>query len=378
MDKNKRILLKTSMALTVLLSCSIPLQANSSRHRLIDILGREVDLPKDLQRIYLADGSLLYIYASLCSGDLAERLVALPTNFRSADLNSFNQYSRAFPSLAMLPFFSAMSSGNFNSEQLIHLNPQLIVMTVGTYSAIKNNGVMEYLARANIAIVVLDMSIDPMKNTALSISIMANVLGEVSKGEQINQFRTRQLARVSSPLNKYQPQRPRVLFERAAGYSDECCLSYGEGNFGQMLTLAGGLNLGAKYISGTYGQINQETLVHTNPDKILVTGANWQAYNPKGDWVNLGPGADLISAKEKLNLLMQRTAYRTLSAVERQQVYAIWHVFYDSPFGFIAILKMATWLHPSLFSDINADEVFAEYYHHFLPLPWEPGYWVSL
>lgn len=111
---------------------------------------------------------------------------------------------------------------------------------------------------------------------------------------------------------------------------------------------------------------------------MIVTGGQWQSYNPGGDWVGLGPGADLAVAEKQLAVLMKRPAFKTLAAVQQRECYAIWHAFYDSPFGFIAVLKFAAWLHPALFADIDADAVFRSFYQQFLPVPWQPGYWVSL
>lgn len=147
---------------------------------------------------------------------------------------------------------------------------------------------------------------------------------------------------------------------------------------GQMLQNAGGQNLGSEYIKGTYGVLNQETVIYAKPDKIFLTGADWSGYNPSGDWINLGPGANLDLAKQQLEILMQRLAYKTLDAVKNKQVYALWHSFYDSPFGFIAILQMAKWLHPDRFSHLDVDTIFYDYHTQFLPVKWETGYWVTL
>lgn len=377
MDSDKRQLIKAGMAAAALYSLPCIVMGQQGK-RVQDILTREVMCPIEAKRIYLADSGLVYLYASLCKGELSERLIGLPKNFRSADFNSYCQYMAAFPALKTLPTFSALASGQLNIEALISLRPDVIFVTTGTFAAIRVNGALVHLTRAAIPVVVLDMSLDPMNNTPRSIVIMATVLNELAQAEAINGFIASQLTRVSTVLAKNKPVAPAVLFERAAGFTEECCLSYGKGNFAQLLTLAGGKNLGEHYISGTYGVLNQETVIFSEPEQVIVTGTNWVAYNPQGKWVNLGPGVDLLVAKQQLLELMQRPAYKTLTAVKARQVHAIWHTFYDSPFGFVALLKMATWLHPSLFPTLDAEHVFAEYYDRFLTLPWQSGYWVSL
>ncbi|MDI9229451.1 ABC transporter substrate-binding protein, partial [Serratia bockelmannii] len=120
------------------------------------------------------------------------------------------------------------------------------------------------------------------------------------------------------------------------------------------------------------------TVIASRPDKIVVTGSNWSHYSPSGDWVNLGPGADLALAKTRLEKLMRRPAYRTLAAAKSGKAYAIWHPFYDHPFNFVAIERLATWFHPSLFAGVDPEATFAELFARFLPIPYQPGYWVSL
>lgn len=383
MDNYRRSLLKGASAFSLLLASPFPVYAKpvyvkQKQREIVDILGREIVLPQELTRIYVADSGLFLLYASLNEGALYERLIAMPSAFRTADLSLYHQYTRAFPQLLALPEFTAMSSGHFNSEKLISLKPDVIIVAVGTYRAISVNGVLDLLTKANIPVVVFDLSIDPLNNTPISTSIMGNMLGNSQQSQAMNLFREKQLSDISQQLGKKPFKRPNVLFERAAGFTPECCLSYGNGSMGQMLQNAGGKNLGSEYIKSTYGLLNQETVIYSEPDKIFLTGADWSGYNPSGDWINLGPGANLDLAKQQLEILMQRLAYKTLDAVKNKQVYAIWHSFYDSPFGFIAILQMAKWLHPERFSYLDVDAIFHEYHTQFLPVKWETGYWVTL
>jgi iron complex transport system substrate-binding protein len=75
---------------------------------------------------------------------------------------------------------------------------------------------------------------------------------------------------------------------------------------------------------------------------------------------------------------MKRPAYTGVKAVKDNQVHAVWHQFYNSPYQFVAIQAMAKWLHPELFKDLDPDATFREFHQKFLPLPYKPGYWVSL
>ncbi|MEQ4674865.1 ABC transporter substrate-binding protein [Providencia vermicola] len=377
MESTKRHLVKAGLAIAMLSVVPRPV-FSASRPKVTDILGRSIAYPENAQNIYLADPSLVFLFATLGIHDFVEKLVALPSNFRTADLRSYQQYCAAFPKLEQLPHLPAIGGAQANLETLLALKPDIIFTTTGTFSGLQANGLLSLLQRANVPVIVLDMSVDPLTNTPKSIAIMGNVFGLQERAHRINRFIKTQLDHVKNRLINTKLLRPKVLLERAAGFTEECCLAYGNGNFGQFLTFAGGENIANQYIHGTYGVLNQETIIHTQAQMVIVTGTDWSGYNPKGSWIGLGPGADLQLAKQKLKVLMARNAFKTLNAVKQQHVHAIWHTFYDSPFGFIAVLKFATWLYPSLFRDLDVNAVFKDFTEQFLPIEWQEGYWVSL
>jgi iron complex transport system substrate-binding protein len=155
-------------------------------------------------------------------------------------------------------------------------------------------------------------------------------------------------------------------------------MSFGNENFGKMVEMAGGINMASGIIPGTFGTVNPEQILASDPDQVIVTGANWELYVPGGKWVGVGPGADREQARRKLAALMERPAFTGVPAAETGQVHAIWHQFYNSPYQFVAIQQIAKWLHPGLFRDIDPDATFRELHERFLPVEYRPGYFASL
>ena len=81
------------------------------------------------------------------------------------------------------------------------------------------------------------------------------------------------------------------------------------------------------------------------------------------------------------------TVYRTLEvlekggfieAVETGNVHAIWHQFYNSPYYFVAVQQLAKWFHPELFEDLDPEATLEELHDRFLPIDYQPGYWITL
>jgi iron complex transport system substrate-binding protein len=208
--------------------------------------------------------------------------------------------------------------------------------------------------------------------------LIGKLFGKRARAEEFIAFRAGEIARVEARIAKDNPERPSVFIERAGGYSDDCCMSFGNENFGKFVEMAGGRNIAADLIPGTFGALNPEQIIAANPDQIIVTGGNWEAYVPGGDWVGVGPGSNRAEALRKLKSLTERPAFTGVNAVANGQVHAIWHQFYNSPYQFVAIQQIAKWLHPSLFADLDPEATFQQLHERFLPVAYRPGHWVSL
>ena len=211
------------------------------------------------------------------------------------------------------------------------------------------------------------------------MEIIGKLFGKEDRASEFNTFYTEQMALVTDVIDAQSDlDRPLTFVERAAGYSEDCCMSFGDGNFGRFVELAGGENMASPFIPGTFGTVNAEQIIASNPDQIIATGGNWEAYVPGGDWIGVGPGSDEDEARRKLAALMERPAFTGVKAVETGQVHAIWHQFYNTPYSFVAVQQLAKWIHPELFPDLDPEATLQELHARFLPVDYRPGYWVSL
>lgn len=147
-----------------------------------------------------------------------------------------------------------------------------------------------------------------------------------------------------------------------------------------MVDLAGGHNLGSDFLPGYTGSINPEQVIASNPDIVVVTGSNWTHSENAEGYVNVGPGAAQTDAASAAALteLVAAPAFTGSKALADKDVHAIWHQFYTSPYQFVAVQQLAKWFHPELFADLDPDATFAEFHAKFLPVDYQPGYWVSL
>jgi iron complex transport system substrate-binding protein len=343
-----------------------------------DIAGRQVTVDTPVERIILGEGRQIYLLSVLQPEDPFAHVVGWREDFSQADPDSYARYAEAFPHLLDLPTFGGFKDGTFDVEQAAALEPDVILMNLEAQAATEDAAYDDKLGELDIPIVYVDFREDPLNHTTDSMRIMGQLLGEEEDAEAFIEFSQTQLARVTEVIEEQAPERPSVFVDRAGGYSEDCCMSFGPGNFGEYVELAGGTNIAKEIIPNTFGTLNPEQIIAANPDHVVVTGGNWGAYVPGGAWVGMGPGADMEVARQKLEALTQRTAMTGIPAVENDNFHAIWHQFYNSPYYFVAVQKLAKWFHPELFVDLDPEATMQELHERFLPVDYEPGYWISL
>lgn len=344
-----------------------------------DISGREVEISVPVERVILGEGRQIYFTATLDTDAPFKRIVGWRDDFKKADLDGYNAYLEKYPEMDKIPTFGGMKDGTFDIEQAVTLKPDVVIMNIDAKSATEESGYIEKLAKVGIPLVYVDFREKAMEHTDDSMRIIGKLYGKEGRAEDFIKFRNEQLARVTGVIAKATDlKKPVVFMERAGGYSDDCCMSFGDENFGEMVELAGGTNLAKDIIPGTFGTVNPEQIIASNPDQVIVTGANWELYVPGGKWVGLGAGADKAEATRKLAALMQRPAFTDIKAVKTGNVHAIWHQFYNNPYQFVAVQQIAKWLHPDLFKDLDPDATFKELHQRFLPVEYRTGYFVSL
>jgi len=344
----------------------------------VDIAGREVTIEAPARRIILGEGRQIYLLGVLERESPFAHVVGWREDLLQADPETYALYAEKFPELKDLPTFGGFKDGTFDVEQAASLRPDLILMNLEAKAATEDAGYDDKLAELGIPIVYVDFREDPLAHSVESMRIMGKLTGQEDRAEEYVTFVNDQMKRVTDTLAAEMFERPSVFVDRAGGYSEDCCMSFGVGNFGEYIQIAGGTNIATGIIPGTFGTLNPEQIIAANPDQVIVTGGQWDAYVPGGGWVGVGPGSDMAIAKAKLEALTQRTAMTGISAVETGQVHAIWHQFYDSPYYFVAVQQIAKWLHPELFADLDPEATLKELHTRFLPVDYRPGYWVSL
>ena len=367
------------MAPAIAMLAALPAPAFAQAFTVTDVAGREVSFDAPVQRAILGEGRLLYSLATIETENPFAHVVGWRNDLWTTDTISFDAYVEKFPEAADLPFLGNLTDGTLQTETVVTLDPEVLILTIGNKAAADEVNLEEMLSGIGVKIVYVDFREHIIDNTVPSLHILGQLFGKEERAQEVADFWQSKMDAIAKVIADNNPQRPDVFMYRAAGLV-ECCGTFGPDNFGLMVELAGGNNLGSDFLPGYTGSINPEQVIASNPDLIVVTGSDWtNSANAEG-FVSVGPGtADGAEvSREVLASLVEAPAFTGSSAVAEGNVHAIWHQFYASPYQFVAIEAMAKWFHPDLFADVDPDATFKEFYDRFLPIDYQPGAWLSL
>ena len=231
-----------------------------------DVTGRDVEVNVPVQHVILGEGRQIYFLAALDKNNPFEHVVGWRDDLPKADPETYEAYLAKYPDIAKLPKFGGMKDGTFDIEQAVALKPDVILMNIDAKTATEEAGYIEKLGKVGIPLVYVDFREKPMENTEPSMRLMGKLMGKEAVAEDFIKFRSDSIKRVTDVLEKENPKKPVVFVERAGGYSDDCCMSFGNENFGKMVEIAGGINMAKDIIPGTFGTVNPEQIIASNPD----------------------------------------------------------------------------------------------------------------
>ena len=373
--KMSRLMLVSAVA--TLATFSTP--AFAQAFTVTDVAGREVSFEGPVQRAILGEGRLLYSLATIETENPFAHVVGWRNDLWTTDQVSFDAYVEKFPQAKDLPFLGNLTDGTLQTETVVTLDPDVLILPIGNKTAAEEVKLEEMLDGIGVKIVYVDFREHIIDNTVPSLHILGQLFGKEERAQEVADFWQGKMDEIAKVIADNNPERPSVFMYRAAGLV-ECCGTFGPDNFGLMVELAGGRNLGSDFLPGYTGSINPEQVIASNPDIIVVTGSDWRNSPDAASFVSVGPGAsnDVDASRSALAAVVNTPAFVGSTAVENGNVHAIWHQFYTSPYQFVAIQEMAKWFHPELFAEVDADATFKEFYDRFLPIAYEPGAWISL
>lgn len=345
-----------------------------------DIAGRSVDVKKDVQRVILGEGRMIYSVAVLDREAPFKRVVGWKDDLIKFDPDAYRKYKAVFPEAEEIKNFGSPYSGDFSIESAIELETDLVILNLGNLFKAQETGVIEKLEKAGIPVIFVDFRKRPTQNTVPSLQLMGRVFDRQDQAQAFVDFYLTQMRKVTNVVDGLETEdRPLVFLENAPGWNPEfCCTTFGGANFGRFVDEAGGINWGTTKFPGYSSDVSFEAVLEADPDVIIGTGANWAEARPEVTSVLLGYDAAAAAVDERVAGLAGRKGWTEMKAVKDKRFHSIYHQFYNSPYHFVALQVIAKWLHPDEFEDLDPMATFNELHDRFLPIDNSGQFWASL
>ncbi len=337
-----------------------------------DLAGRQVELDHEPERVILGEGRSVFATGILNKEDPLDKVVAIGSDLKQNVPDYYHELEKATPKVNELPEIGGFTKGDVTVEELISLDPDLIVLSKDQYEASQTAGLTDKLDQAGLTYAVTDFRAKPLENTVPTMEIFADIFGHEDRAEEFIADWQKNVDLVTERATKAQGK-PSTFVWRAAGISD-CCGSWNDSNISELVNVAGGKNVADGIIEGESGALTPEKVIDADPDMIIATGGDWSAKvdNAKGHtgFAAVGYGiSDKDAHDSAATLAGVQPGFEDLSAVKEHNLHGLWHQFYNSPFNYLALLQIAAWLHPEDYTDVNVQQEWAEAQEKYSPVP---------
>lgn len=343
-----------------------------------DAAGRTVELGAQPERIVFGEGRALFASSILNKTNPVDNVVAIGSDLHSAAPSFEEKLLEVNPEIGDLPTIGNIAKGDVTVENLVSLDPDVVVMTLDHKDAVEQSGFLEKMDQAGLKYVFTDFRQKPLENTPVSMEVFGKLLGQEDKAQEFNTFYNTKVDEITQRASDTK-NTPRTLVWRAAGLKD-CCATVKESNLGDLVNAAGGDNIGDTLLETPSGDLTAEKVVAEQPEAIIATGGAWAKDPEKPETlphVELGYEADPDTAEATLEGLLRTPGFTALEAPSEGGLHAVYHQFYDSPFNVFALEQFAAWLHPDEFAGVDIDKDFAAFHREWLPFEYSGTFFVS-
>ena len=302
---------------------------SSVAETVVDLAGRSVVIPHQVDRVILGEGKYLPVLAILDRTDPLKRVAGMMNEFQQYDPLEYDQYLARFPALATIPRLGATSPDSFSVERAIAVHPQVAIFGLaGDGPGPGQTALIQQLQAAGIAVVFVDFLRDPLMNTSRSMTLLGRILGREVEAKQFTDYYKAQLKIVSDRLAGTELDKPSVFLESGVNFSGSCCATMVNGMMGKFVDWAGGTNIAQGLVPGVSGTVSLEYLLSHQPDVYILTAignADTVALYPER--VALGAEVTPQVARSSLARSLERPGIADLTAVKEGRAFAVWHNF---------------------------------------------------
>lgn len=326
-----------------------------------DVKGREVHLAEPAKHVLL--GFYYEDFIAVAGPGAIDKVAAVSLSpWRDWRPKQFEAYLKAFPQLANIPDVGDTETGDFSIEKAIAAKPDLVILAAWSYDALGES--VKQFDAAGIPVVVIDYNAQTLEKHIQSTLVLGKVMGSEDRAEKLAALYKAAMDDTLKRVKEAGRSTKKVYVELAQKGPAEVGNSYGNGMWGTVIEMVGGINIARGQVEN-WGPLNPEYVLAKKPDVILLAGSEWLK---KPAAVLVGFGADSALANERMGAYLTRPGWSDLPAVKSGEVHAIYHGGARTLSDFIYAQYIAKVLHPEAFKDVDPDAQIKAYYDAWLPI----------
>lgn len=366
--------------LLILLMTSALCQASPTQ-QITDLAGRQVTVPKQIQRIILGEGRFLTALSIIAPEIAQHKIVGMLGEMERYDPATWLQFTQVYPTLKQIPTIGGKGANSFSLEKAIALQPDVAIFSLqkGHGPTQNNQLILQTLERAGIPVLFIDFRQQPLVNTQKSMAILGQLLNAEARATAFNQLYQQALDQVTQGLATVTTAKPKVFLHSRVGLFSECCESIAQQMFADFIQAAGGDNMAQHILPGDHGIVNIEYLLKQQPDLYIGTAiGHVQQGSQSSNQLLAGAFIDEATLQQSLRKVKNTQGFEHLTAIQNGHMHTLWHHFYMSPFNVVAVQVMAQWFYPKSFAHLKPDQLLSELHQRFLPFERNGVYWGTL
>lgn len=307
-----------------------------------DHAGRQVEVPAQIDRVVVTDILPMASVLTVFLGS-ADKIVGIhPSSMSAAESGLLGEL---FPEILEADT-SFMAGGDLNVEQLLNLDPDVVLVNASStelISAIENAGLTA------VGISPSKWDYDILETYDQWIALLSQMFPESSKSEEISAYSKEVYGLVQERVKDIpEEEKKSILF--LYNYDDNQIITSGKHFFGQYWADAiGGRNAAEEVeAENSNAVISMEQVYQWDPDVILIT--NFTTAQPDDLYNNTIGGNDWSSVKAVTDGQVYKMPLGT---------YRSYTPSADTP---VTFLWMAKTVYPELFEDIDITAEVRDYY----------------
>ncbi|WP_281674950.1 ABC transporter substrate-binding protein [Veillonella tobetsuensis] len=347
---------------------------NGKPIEITDVTGRTVTLKKPAERIVLqwsGAGGPFFTISALMGKDTPKVIAGMDTSLQQYRADMWKHFTTEMPELAKIPEVGTVGDKNFNVEQVVALNPDVIFIPVDLKNQYESDA-KQKLDEAGVQTIYIDYHAENLEKHQKSIEAIGKALGKEERAAEISKFYTDHVTKVLDRVKTINKPKPTVYLEVGMKGPEEFGNSFsGNYSWGALATLCGADVITKDVVKRT-APINPEFVLEKNPDIIMIMGSYWPK-NPTS--MRLGFEANEAQSQELLKAFTtERQGWSDLKAVENKDVYSIHHGLPREVYDAAVFEYLAKTFYPEEFKDVDPEATLKEFYDKFLPYSYS-GIW---